>query len=396
MSRSLVVVQVSPYPPTGGVALRNWQTLNLLKQQGEVAIFSIYKGEGNEGEGSDVLAQQGFTRVHYDIGSPNRPWLEKVKNRLGFLRPDGYYYSDWLYTAEAAQMLQQLVTTFQPTLVVFEELWLYPYLKTVKQALNNRPCTLVLDNHNIEGNKEDYRLQPRTLRQIRYIEQKFGQQVNQTWVCSTVDAQQLQQLYGISTMRVIPNGVQADFYHQCHQDITARTNHQLLFLGKFSYQPNEEAALILINEIYPGLKQRYPDAQLWLVGRDPTAAMETATKTEPDIHITGRVPDVRPYLETASVMIVPLRQGGGTRLKILEAFASQCPVASTSKGAEGLDVQNNVHLCLGETAGQLIEKVEHLWQNPLFAQRIAETAYDLFLQKYSWAAVEKLMSAAIG
>ena len=393
MSRSLVIVQVPPYPPTGGVALRNWQTLNLLKRRGDVAIFSLYKGEGNEG--SDFLAHQGFTHVHYDIGSPNRPWLEKVKNRLGWLRPDGYYYSDWLYTAEAAQLLRQLVTRFQPTLVVFEELWLYPYFKPVKQALNNRPCTLVLDNHNIEGNKEDYRLQPRTLRQIRHIEKEFAQQVDQTWVCSTVDAQQLQQLYGVGNARVIPNGVQADFYRLSKQSTAARTNHQLLFLGKFSYQPNEAAALILINEIYPVLKQRCPDAQLWLVGRDPTAAMTTAAKTDSDIHITGIVPDVRPYLETASLMIVPLQQGGGTRLKILEAFASHCPVVSTTKGAEGLEAEDNVHLCLGETSAQLIEKVEYLWQNPLFAQRVAETAHALFLQKYSWAAVEKLVSVAV-
>ncbi|NEQ55212.1 MAG: hypothetical protein F6K11_34675, partial [Leptolyngbya sp. SIO3F4] len=102
--RSLVIVQVPPYPPTGGVALRNWQTLNLLKRQGEIAIFSIYKGKS---ENSGSLKQTGFQLVHYDIGCPNRPWLEKVKKRLGFFRPDGYQYSDWLYTADAAVALRQ-------------------------------------------------------------------------------------------------------------------------------------------------------------------------------------------------------------------------------------------------------------------------------------------------
>ena len=105
------------------------------------------------------------------------------------------------------------------------------------------------------------------------------------------------------------------------------------------------------------------------------------------------MPDVRPYLKTASLMIVPLRQGGGTRLKILEAFASHCPVISTAKGAEGLNAKDGEHLYLGETCEQLVEKVDFLWQNPALAQQLAETAYDLFLQKYSWAAVEQLMSA---
>ena len=383
---------MSPYPPTGGVALRNWQTLNLLKRQGDVAIFSIYKGRGNQAYQS--LTQQGFAITHYDIASPNRPWLEKIKNRLGFFRPDGYQYSDWLYTAEAAVALHQVAAEFQPTLVVFEELWLYPYLKIIKQALNDSPYAVVLDNHNIEGNKEDYRLQSRKLRQIRHIEKNFVQQTDQTWVCSALDAQQLQQLYGNSnTVKVVPNGVQADFYQTSEPD--SRNNHCLLFLGKFSYQPNEEAALILINEIYPTLKQQYPDTQLWLVGCDPTTTMETATQTDDDIHITGIVPDVRPYLRTASLMIVPLRQGGGTRLKILEAFASHCPVVSTPKGAEGLNAEDNYHLCLGETPEQIIKKVEHLWKNQTWAQQMTKNAHDLFMQTYSWAAVEQSISTAV-
>ena len=387
--RSLVIVQVPPYPPTGGVALRNWQTLNLLKRQGEVAIFSIYKGPDSA---SQELVPQGFELAHYDIASPDRPWTEKVKNRLGFLRPDGYTYADWLYTANAAKALRQLIKTFQPTVVVFEELWLYPYLQVVK----NQTCAVVLDNHNIEGNKEDYRLQRQTLRQIRHIEKNFVQRADQTWVCSAVDAAQIHQLYGPNhRVKVIPNGVQANFYQTAGQPNLPQGPHQLLFLGKFSYQPNEEAALILINEIYPTLKQRYPDSQLWLVGRDPTVAMGTAAMVHRDIHITGLVPDVRPYLKSASVMAVPLRQGGGTRLKILEAFASYCPVVSTPKGAEGLKTEDNHHLCVAETAEQIIEKIEVLWQNQTLAKQIAENAYDLFIKTYSWAAVEQSMSSAV-
>ena len=385
--RSLVIVQVPPYPPTGGVALRNWQTLNLLKRQGDVAIFSIYKGTDQAALG---LTQQGFKLVHYDLATPQRPWTEKIKNRLGFLRPDGYSYADWLYTANAAKALRQLIETFQPSLIVFEELWLYPYLQAVKDP----GCAIILDNHNVEGNKEDYRLPQQTLRKIRHIEQAFIHRADQTWVCSPVDVDQIRQLYGISHgVKVIPNGVQADFY---------RTNgphqpepHHLLFLGKFSYAPNEEAALILIKEIYPVLKRRYPDSQLWLVGRDPTVAMGTAAMVHNDIHITGMVPNVRPYLNQASAMVVPLRQGGGTRLKILEAFASHCPVVSTAKGAEGLGARDGHHLQLGETATQIIDKVDQLWQNEALAQQLASQAYELFLNTYSWAAVEPSVSAAV-
>ena len=386
--RSLVVVQVSPYPPAGGVALRNWQTLNLLKRRGDVAVFAIYKGPD---KASQPLAQKGFLTTHYDIATPHRSRFEKVKNRLGFLRPDGYKYSDWLYTAEAAEALCDLVKRFQPTLVIFEELWLYPYLRTVQQVDSN--CAIILDNHNIEGDKEDYRLHPRTLRQIRYIEKRFVQQATQTWVCSHLDCQKLQQLYGVDVdnIKVIPNGVEANFYHQ--GPTMARQPHQLLFLGKFSYQPNAEAALILIHEIYPKLKQRFPHTHLWLVGRDPTPAMEAAI--DEHIHVTGMVPDVRPYLSRASTMVVPLKQGGGTRLKILEAFASYCPVVSTAKGAEGLAAKDNCHLCIGNTSEEIIEKVAYLWQNESIIHQIVKNAHELFTQAYSWHAVEQPLSAAV-
>lgn len=386
MTRSLVIVQVPPYPPMGGVALRNWQTLNLLKRLGEVAIFSIYQGPE---QAADQLSQQGFTTVHYDIASLRRPLLEKVKNRLSYVRPDGYRVSDWLYTAEAARELTQLIQTFQPTLVVFEELWLYPYVKTVQRTTNAR---IVLDNHNIEGDKEGYRLASRKLSQIRYIEKRFVQQASQTWVCSDSDSQMLQQLYGVDgySLKVIPNGVDAVFYQQP----MTRERCQLLFLGKFSYQPNADAALILINEIYPQIKQRYPDTQLWLVGCDPTPEMEAVT--DENIHITGMVPDVRPYLNRASTMVVPLYKGGGTRLKILEAFASYCPVVSTDKGAEGLAGEDTVHLCIGNTPEEMVEKVIYLWENESMAQDMAKKAHELFVETYSWQAVEGPMRAAVG
>ncbi|MBT9312511.1 glycosyltransferase family 4 protein [Leptothoe kymatousa] len=391
--RSLVIVQVPPYPPTGGVALRNWQTLNLLKRRGDVAVFSIYKGADHA---SQQLQQRGFTPgYHYNIASPNRSWLEKVKNRFGYLRPDGYRYSDWLYTVDAAKALGQLVKTFRPNLVVFEELWLYPYLKTVQRAMGAHSCSVILDNHNVEGDKEDYRLHPRTLAQIRYIEAQFVRRTDQTWVCSGLDRQILQRLYGCegNNIQVLPNGVEAAFYQQ--SVLETRQPHQLLFLGKFSYQPNADAAQILIQEIYPQLKQQFSDTHLWLVGRDPTAAMTRAAAADSHIHVTGMVPDVRPYLNRASAMVVPLYEGGGTRLKILEAFASHCPVVSTAKGAEGLAVEDNHHLLMGNTSKEIVEKTVYLWQNESIIRQVVKNAHGLFLQTYSWDAVASSLSAAI-
>ncbi len=391
--RCLVIVQVPPYPLTGGVALRNWQTLNLLKQLGEVAIFSIYKGPA---QSSQFLTEQGFGQFHYDIGNPNRSLPEKLKNRLARIRPDGYVYTDWLYTHDGATALKTCLYDFQPTLVIFEELWLYPYLRLVETYTKSTSCAIVLDNHNIEGQKEHYRAQRRHLQQIRYIEGQFAKRVNQVWVCSTADASQLTRLYGtdIST-QVIPNSVQ-DKYYQSVRDarVSQTVDHSLLFLGKFSYAPNEEAALILLKDIYPALQKRYPKAQLWLVGRDPTHKMKAAAQT-PNIHITGLVEDVRPYLAQARIMAVPLYQGGGTRLKLLEAFAAHCPVVSTTKGAEGLAVIDTEHLYLRDSVEEMVDAIDAIWQSPNQAAKLTSKAYQLFQAEYSWQATQHRICAAL-
>lgn len=393
MDPCLVIVQVPPYPLTGGVALRNWQTLNLLKQFCEVAIFSIYKGPE---QSSQFLADQGFKQFHYDIGNPNRTPFEKLKNRLGRIRPDGYVYTDWLYTHDGATALKTCLYNVQPTLVIFEELWLYPYLRVVEAYAKSTGCAVVLDNHNIEGQKEHYRAQPRHLQQIRYIEGQFAQRANQVWVCSITDATKLTQLYGTDVLtQVIPNSVQDEFYQPVRDVKPLRTiAHSVLFLGKFSYAPNEEAALILLRDVYPALQRRYPKAQLWLVGRDPTNKMKAAAQA-PNIHITGLVDDVRPYLEQASVMAVPLHQGGGTRLKLLEAFAAHCPVVSTAKGAEGLAVVDAEHLYLRDSVAGMVEAIDTIWQSPTQAATLASQAYRLFQSNYSWQATHHRIGAAL-
>lgn len=391
--RSLVIVQVPPYPPTGGVALRNWQTINLLRQQGEVAIFSIYKGQDVS---SAALQARGIEVGHFDIGQPQRPYLEKIKNRLAPLRRDGYRYTDWLYTTAAGQALDAFIKDFRPSLIVFEELWLYGYLKVVLPYAGTTGCALVLDNHNIEGSKEAYRSgsDRRRLQRIRHIEERFTRQVDQTWVCSPNDRAQLQELYPSSgRAEIVPNGLDNRFYQPARAARSHQNSDRLLFLGKFSYQPNEEAALIAMGEIMPLLKKQRP--QLWLVGRDPTDAMAQAAKEVSDVHITGLVDDVRPYLSRARVMVVPLQQGGGTRLKILEAFAAGCPVVSTPKGAEGLAVQAGVHLRLGNSPAELAAHIEDLWQHSAEAQAMAERAHQLFEQTYAWTAVSQRLSQAL-
>jgi glycosyltransferase involved in cell wall biosynthesis len=123
--------------------------------------------------------------------------------------------------------------------------------------------------------------------------------------------------------------------------------------------------------------------------------MQAAAKREPSIIVTGSVADVRPYLAAASVMVVPLLQGGGTRLKILEAFAAGCPVVSTAKGAEGIKARDGEHLLIRNEVEELVAGVCQLWSNRSLREKLASSAYELVQAKYSWQAVGRKIELAV-
>ncbi|MEM7063216.1 MAG: glycosyltransferase family 4 protein [Cyanobacteria bacterium P01_B01_bin.77] len=398
--RTLFLVQTKPYPLSGGVSLRNWQNINLLAQQGSVAIFSLDKGCAD-------LASLPLAVIweHYDLSKSSRPIEEKIQRRLWRLRSTGHARTDWLYTREAANRLRQLISGYNPTLIIVEEIWLYRYLPILQQV----GCPLILDNHNVEGDDSRYQgvdsMTPQTLTKVQQIEQSFIQAVDQVWMCSQEDVRRLYQLYPDikTTAYAIPNGVNPDYYETVHsKTLTAtpsktigKNTNNLIYLGRFSYQPNAEAASILLHQIYPSLKELDSNCQLLLVGCDPTEEMLIAAQADPHIIVTGQVEDVRPYLAAAAVMVVPLQKGSGTRLKLLEAFAAKCPVISTPKGAEGLDVEDGKHLLLRESPAAMVQAILRLWQQPQAAHTLSEHAYKRFLEQYSWSAVGQQICNAL-
>jgi glycosyltransferase involved in cell wall biosynthesis len=391
------------YPPIGGLALRNWQNINIMRKFGSVGVFSVFNWNSKGKTLPDVDLWH-----HYNIARPRSLW-EKLERRVWWLRPYGHPDADWPYANTAAQELDEVIAKFQPNLVVFEEVWLYRYLPVVKR----HECRIIFDNLNVEADLfqqkyasvEGLRSQLKVklqLPQLKSIESDLIRQSDQVWVCSEDDTHLLQNLYGqVSHTHVVPNGINVMHYNgvrlgQCPPPSgLEQKRRNLLFLGQLSYPPNTVAAELLIDQIYPRLKEIYPDCRLLLVGRNPSQPMQEAAKREPGIIVTGQVPDTRPYLAAASAMIVPLLQGGGTRLKILEAFAAGCPVVSTTKGAEGLQVRDGEHLLIRDGTEELVAGVCQLWSESSLGEKLASSAYELVQAEYSWEAVGRRVEQVV-
>ena len=401
--RTLFITKNVPYPPIGGVALRNWQNMNIMKKFGSVAVFSASTWSPNYTSAPGIALWK-----HCNVAKERSSW-EQPERRFWWLRRRGHPDADWAYANKAAQELDEVLSQFQPDFVVFEEVWLYRYLKVVKR----HNCRIIFDEHNVEADifQQKYgspsnlkaRLKVRVqLPQVRAIERELIRHSAQIWVCSDADAYLLKQLYAQNAPAyVVPNGVNVADYAQVRsgncqlpQGLEA-TSHHILYLGQLAYAPNTVAVGLLIDQIYPRLQQIYPDCRLLLVGRNPTQSMLDAAKQEPGIVITGSVADVRPYLAAASLMVVPLLQGGGTRLKILEAFAAGCPVVSTAKGAEGLAARDGEHLLVRNSIEEIVAGVCQLWSEPSLCEKLTRAAYKLVQAEYSWSAVGQRVEKAV-
>ena len=162
--------------------------------------------------------------------------------------------------------------------------------------------------------------------------------------------------------------------------------HRVVFVGAMDYHANIDGAVFFAREVWPQVAARLPDAVFTIVGRNPSEAVSPLARGE-RIEVTGTVPDVRPYYRSALIAVAPLRVGGGTRLKILEAMAAGVPVVSTTLGAEGLTALPNVDYLLADTGEAVAEAILELARDPLRRARIAAAGHELVRRRYDWAAL---------
>lgn len=203
-----------------------------------------------------------------------------------------------------------------------------------------------------------------------------------TVVVAEPDAAELRGLAPGLPVEVIPNGVDLDFFTPT---AAPREPDTLLFTGNFEYAPNVDAAFRLLDHIMPRVWQKRPNAALWLVGNAPPARL--LARAGAHVQITGRVPDLRPYLGRAAAYIAPLRLGAGIKNKVLEALAMGCPLIATPISADGIAVRPGVDALIAASDEELVGSALCLLGDPALAARLGAAGRALVEGAYSWASV---------
>jgi glycosyltransferase involved in cell wall biosynthesis len=205
-----------------------------------------------------------------------------------------------------------------------------------------------------------------------------------TIAVSQTDAGRFRDDLGVRRVGVIDNGVDSGYFRPTAGPREPAT---LLFVGSLEWRPNLDGVVQLLDHVFPQVRAHEPGARLLLVGRNPPAWLHARAAATAGVELHGSVPDVRPFLARAGMLVVPLRIGGGSRLKILEALAAGVPVVSTRVGAEGLDLEPGRHLDVVEGVEELAEAVVRACRDPGGARRRAEAGRARVLRLYEWDAL---------
>ncbi|MGH2426451.1 MAG: glycosyltransferase family 4 protein, partial [bacterium] len=384
MTRVAMVTPDPPWPPASGGQLRMCQHAAVFRRLGTDVTVAAF----TEAEVAPVPpGSQHLSSVRLQPDSPARKILRH-------LRAGVFHQHPWALRARhpLSELLAQL-QCLKPDCVVLEYTMLASFLPEIRRAVPGVP--VIVDAHNVESQLlADLARSSRTLsawlrhhielRALLRLEREMLPTADEVWVPSTEDALALRK-GGIRRLRVVPNAVDTEWYRPRN---TNETKPALVFVGTFRHSPNVEAAEVLCDLILPRVQSQVPGVHVYLVGAEPGPIERLAGR---NVTVTGWVPDPRPYLARAAVVVVPLRYGSGTRLKILEAFAMNKAVVSTPKGCQGLQVVDGEHVLISDDYNVFAEKVIYLLRNGQHRNRLGTAARRLVEQHYSWDAVTSIV-----
>jgi glycosyltransferase involved in cell wall biosynthesis len=383
--RILILDKLVPYPPTDGSLLRVYNLIKQISRQHEVSLITLFKPL--TGEDSVAAHLRTLCRHVEFIGRPEYSVREfRLLQLQGALKREPMRYMT-LYSEKMADKVRTLIQNNHIDIVDIERLCVAPYIQAIASTSQ---CAKVLGLHDVPyvqyrrmmSVERDWRAK----RRLFFMDLMFSKQATLKYarcfdkcvVVSESDRSTLKQAGPDLDIAVVPNGVDTQTYFLLPNPPAAPT---LLFVGSMNYPPNVDGAIFFCQEVFPLIKQRVPDAKLLIVGQKPSRAVQALASD--DVTVTGFVESVLPYYQQASVFVVPLRAGGGSRLKILESMALGRPVVSTTLGCEGLSVTCGENILIADTPSDFAAQVvrllddEEQWRYLVTSgRRLVETRYD--------------------
>ncbi len=389
----VIVDEELPYPPTSGKRIRTLNlTLRLARRHKITYICHRNNYSGEARQATDFFRGQGIAVRTVDWSPPPKSgaafYARLAANLLSPLP-----YSAASHDSQPLRLALREHAASHPV-----DLWhceWTPYVQAVRGLPNGRRLVVA---HNVESViwRRYYETEAQPLkrwyighqwRKFERFERKVMGEVDHTVAVSGLDAERLRRDFGAKNVDVVENGVDPAYFRP---ENVQRESARLLFLGSLDWRPNLDGVSILLDRVFPAVREVVPSARLCLVGRRPPEWLKQASAS-PGVELYADLPDVRPQLARCGMMVVPLRIGGGSRLKILEALASNTPVVSTRVGAEGLELESENHLTIVEDVDDLPKAIVKAIRGSSAMKSQAERGREAVLARYGWDALANEM-----
>lgn len=388
-----------PYPQTGlGVLQRSYHLVRELATAHEVYLLAFVQRKIIEDLLGDVEAglQQArehlahyCARVQFLAIPSERSHQGRARLAARSLAGSHPYTIRWLQSQEAERIARAWNGEFDFDLVHFDTLSLAPYRKLFTHGAHS------LDHHNIESDMMLRRasIEKNRLKQfyfwqegvrLRHYERLVCPQFDLNITCSRLDTGRLDAVAPGATVREVPNGVDTEYFRP---DGGPEHPASLVFAGNLSWYPNAAAMLFFAERVWPELKKHFPAVTMDVIGANPPPRLAALAARDKDFRVHGFVPDVRPYIGAATLYVCPIMDGGGTKLKILDALAMGKAIVAHPIACEGIGVRDGHDVIFAESAREFVEKIVTLLASPQTRMELSRNARSLAESTYSYAEI---------
>ncbi|MEQ1794001.1 MAG: glycosyltransferase [Nitrospira sp.] len=388
----LFLSQIVPYPPHGGVLQRGYNLIRELGREAAVHLLAFVHPDvlPNDAavEKSRLALQKHCKSVDYFSLWPKKSSTHRIAGLVAAALSPMPFSVLAHCSSVFRRRVAELIATNDFDVIHVDTI-------ALAQFIDKRwKIPTVLTHHNIESQLMERRsgaessllarlyLQRETKKLLAYEAAMSGTFDVNVFVSNTDEKTLMERVPSLRTA-IVPNGVDIEYFSPSQgSDLPA-----LIYTGGMNMFANRDAVMFFLKDIWPLIKQRVPDVRFFAVGQDPPKDLVALAAIDPQIVVTGYVSDIRPLVRDASVYVVPLRVGGGTRLKVLDAMAMGKAMVSTSIGCEGLDVRPDEHLLVGDTPQQFAENTVMLLGDRSRRLELGRAARELVERRYSWRTI---------
>lgn len=392
----VVVAPRFPFPLDKGDRLTVYHLLKYFSHEHQLSLVCFLEPDQDPAWVSEV--EPFCERIEMVPLRRRRSYFNSAVGLLGPTPIQMRYYADPAMHAAVRRVIQDA----QPDLLYAQLIrmgqYIEPYHSYARVAAFNLSMTL---NHarlaEHASNKVSQLFHYIEYLKLRSFEGEFARRFDRVLYISRHDFDAISNKAPLKNVSFIPHGV--DYVYFTPDTAVQKAHHSLIITGNMNYAPNIDAAMYFYHEIFPSVRRRVTDVKLSIIGTDPSSAIKALAR-DPAVCVTGRVPDLRTYMNQAQIALAPIRIGAGLQNKVLEGMSMSLPMVITPVANEGIRAEDGRHVLIADSAQDFADQVVSLLNEPERRKQIGAAAREFIVQNWSWekhfSDLERIFAGLIG